>query len=112
MQTITEQTSNEHLYLLHTEANGRDVCHYILVPYDKMSSIKKYVKGEYVDIENCYRLIEYRDENGKVRRASFFGREPPEYLTTWINQQYGKLFLLTTVISICHMSTEANRLFV
>lgn len=92
MQVITEQTSSEHLYLLHTKDNGRDACHYILVPYDKMSSIKKYEKGENVNIRNCYRTIEYRDEKGRVRRASIYGRQPPENLATWINQQYGKLF--------------------
>jgi len=101
MQVITEQTCSEHLYLLHSKEDDRDVCHYILVPYDKMSIIKKYEKGENISIKNCYRIIEYRDEKGKVRRASAFGRQPPENLSTWINNHYGKLFSFKTQIFIC-----------
>ena len=90
MQVITEQTCSEHLYLLRNTEDNQDACHYILVPYDKMSIIKKYEKGEDVSMKNCYRSIEYRDERGTVRRASMFGRHPPENLSKWINERYGK----------------------
>jgi hypothetical protein len=51
----------------------------------KMSIIKKYEKGENVSIRNCYRIIEYRDERGKVRRASFYGRQSPENLYIYMD---------------------------
>jgi hypothetical protein len=92
MQVITEQTCSEHLYLLRTKEDDKDVCHYILVPYDKISVIKKYENGENISLKNCYRSIEYRDEGGKVRRAATFGQYPPENVSTWINEQYGKWF--------------------
>ncbi|CAF3664815.1 unnamed protein product [Rotaria sordida] len=91
MQVITEQTCTEHLRLLRSQENGQPVCHYILVPYDKISIIKRYEKGEKISITNCYRIIEYRDEKGKVRRASTYGQNPSEKLSNWINKQYGRI---------------------
>jgi len=40
-----------------------------------MSIIKKYEKGENISMKNGYRVIEYRDEKGKVRLASTLGRK-------------------------------------
>ena len=90
MEVITKQKCHEHVYLLRYKYEERDAWYYLLTPYDKLPLIKKYEKGERVDLNGCYRPIEYRDEHGEIRRASGYGKDPPNQMIDWIKHHYGK----------------------
>ncbi len=95
MEIVTKQKCNEHMYLLRNKDGEREAWHYLLVLYDKIPIIKDFERGKKVDLRNCYRYIEYRNEQGMVKRASGFGTDPPLRLVEWIQEIYGeKIFYL------------------
>jgi hypothetical protein len=94
MEAVTKQKCYEDMYLLRNKDGEREAWHYLLVSYDKISVIKDFERGRKVDLSNCCRYIEYRNEQGVVKRASGFGTDPPVHLVEWVYQNYGEEIFL------------------
>ena len=90
MEVVTKQKYHEHVYLLRRKDTKDETWHYVLVPHDQMSLIRDFEQGKKVSLNSCYRDIEYRDEHGVLQRATGLGKDPPDHLVKWINENYGK----------------------
>ncbi|CAF3918517.1 unnamed protein product [Rotaria sp. Silwood1] len=88
-QVITKQTCTETLFVIRGKDKGRPAWHYILVPYDKRASLNDQRSGSSIDATKFGRVVEYRDERGKIEPASGWGNDPPEEFQKWIEDQYG-----------------------
>jgi hypothetical protein len=104
MEVVTKQKCHERLYLLRPRRAEVESWYYILVPYDKISIIKDFERGNKVSAKNYYRFIEYRDEHGATKRLSGPGTDPPAHVVQWVYDNYGKdLLSLVFRGSVLHL---------
>ncbi len=89
MGVITKQTYSEALYIIRGKDQGCSAWHYILVPYDKINTLKEQKSELTIDITEFGCIVQYLNRAGDVCTASGWGEEPPEKLKKWIEEQYG-----------------------
>jgi hypothetical protein len=93
MEVVTKQTCNESVEEIRGKDGDRPAWHIILVSYEKHAVFRQKKTELWIQVEDFGRNIKYRDKAGVIFQASGYGTGPPEQLTKWINENYGKSYL-------------------
>ena len=87
---ITQQAYNEFVYTIHGLDGDRPAWHSILARQEKLIDLKDKSTGENLRVDEFGRNIHYRDTAGRAHQASGYGPKPPEALSQWLTENYGR----------------------
>lgn len=77
-------------FLIRGRDGGSAAWHYILVPLDKVASLKALPTGDTVDITAFGQVIRYRNHRGEIITMSQWGTNPSQMIEAWLSELCGQ----------------------